>query len=78
MSSNVGKFLLGGIQFQKNFIGKQTLTSGLYTLIECTVKVSPFLVLSFAHGSPAAFEALNAERAVEGQVTAEVRRASFE
>jgi hypothetical protein len=78
MSSNVGKFLLGGIRFQRNFIGKQTMTSGLYTLIECTVKVSPFLVLSFAHRRSSALEALNAERAVEGNVTAEVRRSSFE
>lgn len=77
--SSVGKFLLGGIQFQKNFIGKQTIQTGFYTLVECTVKVSPLLIMGLAHGnSQAKTQFLLADKAVEGKVVAAVKRSSFE
>ena len=43
MSTTLGKFLMNGIQFRRNFIGKQTLQTSSYTLLECTVKVLPFI-----------------------------------
>lgn len=43
--STLGKFLLGGIQFRKNFIGQQTLKSASYTVIECSLRVAPLIIL---------------------------------
>ena len=49
MSSQVPKFLLGGIQFKRNFIGANTLKTTGYGVFECSVKVLPlFLVIRYA------------------------------
>ena len=43
--SSAPKFLLGGIRFGKNFVGKETLQTSSYTLVECTFKVLPIFWL---------------------------------
>jgi len=49
MSSQLPKFLLGGIQFKRNFIGANTLKTSAYGVFECAVKVVPlFLIIRYA------------------------------
>jgi len=43
--SSVPKFLIGGIRFSKNFMGKETLTTSAWTVFECSVKVLPVFFL---------------------------------
>ena len=50
MSQSVGKFLLSGIQFRRNFIGGQTLRTSFYTLIEVSVKLAPLWFIITAGG----------------------------
>ena len=51
--SSVPKFLLGGIRFGKNFIGKETLQTSSYTVLECSVKVLPIFWLIGGNSSRA-------------------------
>lgn len=47
--SQVPKFLLGGIQFRRNFLGANTIKTTSWGIFECTVKVAPiFLVIAYA------------------------------
>lgn len=47
--SQVGKFLLGGIQFRRNFLGANTLKTSAWGVFECSVKVIPlFLIIGYA------------------------------
>ena len=49
MSSQVPKFLLGGIKFSKNFLGGGTLQTTSYGVFECAVKVAPiFFIIGYA------------------------------
>jgi len=75
--SSAPKFLLGGIRFGKNFVGKETLQTSSYTLVECTFKVLPifWLIGGTAHVMPSSLQLKN----VEGTDCAtEQRRESLE
>jgi hypothetical protein len=38
MESRIPKFLLGGIQFRRNFLGRNTMNAFLWTVTECFLK----------------------------------------
>jgi hypothetical protein len=47
--SQVPKFLLGGIQFRRNFLGANTIKTSAWGIFECSVKVAPiFIIIGFA------------------------------
>ena len=47
--SQLPKFLLGGIQFRRNFIGANTIKTSVYGVLECSVKIVPlFLIIGLA------------------------------
>ena len=47
--SQVPKFLLGGIQFRRNFLGANTIKTTAWGVFECSVKVVPlFLIIGYA------------------------------
>ena len=49
--STLGKFLLGGIRFRKNFIGYETMQTATYGIIECGVKIVPIpLIFAYSYG----------------------------
>lgn len=48
MSSTAPKFLLGGVNFRRNFFGLQTMQTGAYGAIEVVIKTLPVLILGYA------------------------------
>lgn len=43
--TSVGKFLIGGIQFRKNFCGATTIQTSIYTVAEVAIKVTPIFLI---------------------------------
>jgi hypothetical protein len=50
MSSSAPKFLLGGVNIRRNFLGLQTVQTATYGVIEAAVKFLPLIGLGYAVG----------------------------
>ena len=48
MSSQAPKFLLGGVNFRRNFLGLQTIQTAIYGVTEAGIKVLPLFILGYA------------------------------
>ena len=42
--------MMGGIRFSQNFLGSGTMKAGVYTVMECGIKMAPFFFTFYALG----------------------------
>jgi hypothetical protein len=48
MSNQAPKFLLGGVNFAKNFLGRGTIITASYGMVETAIKVAPVFILLYS------------------------------
>jgi hypothetical protein len=46
--SQAPKFLLGGVNFKRNFLGLQTIQTACYGVMEQGIKLAPLVLLGYA------------------------------
>eukprot|EP00347_Sterkiella_histriomuscorum_P020071 403339210 len=51
MSNQAPKFLLGGVNFRRNFLGLQTVQTAIYGVAEAGIKFAPLFLIGYAANS---------------------------